>query len=50
MAALILLESSPTMLAPWHGLSSRVQGNLRNPVFEEVHDGKGPMELWRGQP
>ncbi|KAM1031365.1 hypothetical protein ACFX2C_035165 [Malus domestica] len=42
MAELILLESSPTMLAPWHTLSSRVQGNLRNPVFEEVH-GK---DLW----
>ncbi|KAI5315155.1 hypothetical protein L3X38_044331 [Prunus dulcis] len=42
MAALILLESSPVMLAPWHGLSARIQGNIRNPVFEEVHG----EDLW----
>ncbi|BFG42393.1 hypothetical protein CerSpe_286670 [Prunus speciosa] len=42
MAAFILLESSPVMLAPWHGLSARIQGNIRNPVFEEVHG----QDLW----
>ncbi|KAH0978072.1 hypothetical protein GBA52_027791 [Prunus armeniaca] len=36
MAALILLESSPVMLAPWHGLSARIQG-VSNPAFEAVH-------------
>ncbi|KAM1483169.1 hypothetical protein TB2_034601 [Malus domestica] len=36
MAALILLESSPVMLAPWHGLSARLRGNS-NPSFEAVH-------------
>ncbi|XP_008236133.1 PREDICTED: (RS)-norcoclaurine 6-O-methyltransferase-like [Prunus mume] len=42
MAAIILLESSSVMLAPWHGLSARIQGNIRNPVFEEVHG----EDLW----
>ncbi|CAB4290934.1 unnamed protein product [Prunus armeniaca] len=42
MAAIILLESSPVMLAPWHGLSAQIQGNIRNPVFEEVHG----EDLW----
>ncbi|XP_050365486.1 acetylserotonin O-methyltransferase-like [Argentina anserina] len=38
MAALILLESSPVMLAPWHGLSARVRGTgLSSPAFEAVH-------------
>ncbi|XP_008236086.1 PREDICTED: (RS)-norcoclaurine 6-O-methyltransferase-like isoform X2 [Prunus mume] len=36
MAALILLESSPLMLAPWHGLSARIQG-ISNSEFESVH-------------
>ncbi|XP_008236081.1 PREDICTED: (RS)-norcoclaurine 6-O-methyltransferase-like [Prunus mume] len=36
MAAFILLESSPVMLAPWHGLSARIQG-VSNPSFEAVH-------------
>ncbi|XP_021810397.1 3'-hydroxy-N-methyl-(S)-coclaurine 4'-O-methyltransferase 2-like isoform X1 [Prunus avium] len=36
MAAFILLESSPVMLAPWHGLSARIQG-VSNPAFEAVH-------------
>ncbi|ONH92375.1 hypothetical protein PRUPE_8G171000 [Prunus persica] len=36
MAALILLESSPVMLAPWHGLSARIQG-VNNSAFEAVH-------------
>ncbi|KAL6270893.1 hypothetical protein ACE6H2_027804 [Prunus campanulata] len=36
MAAIILLESSPVMLAPWHGLSARIQG-ISNPTFEAVH-------------
>ncbi|XP_040363961.1 acetylserotonin O-methyltransferase [Rosa chinensis] len=38
MAALILLESSPVMLAPWHGLSARILGNgTITPAFEAVH-------------
>ncbi|KAM2276643.1 hypothetical protein ACFXTI_035047 [Malus domestica] len=41
MAALILLESSPVMLAPWHGLSARLRGNS-NPSFEAVHG----EDLW----
>ncbi|KAH0978080.1 hypothetical protein GBA52_027799 [Prunus armeniaca] len=36
MAAFILLESSPVMLAPWHGLSARIQG-ISNSAFESVH-------------
>ncbi|KAI5315152.1 PREDICTED: (RS)-norcoclaurine [Prunus dulcis] len=36
MAAFILLESSPVMLAPWHGLSARIQG-VNNPAFKAVH-------------
>ncbi|XP_008236089.1 PREDICTED: 3'-hydroxy-N-methyl-(S)-coclaurine 4'-O-methyltransferase 2-like isoform X2 [Prunus mume] len=36
MAALILLESSPVMLATWHGLSARIQG-ITNSAFESVH-------------
>ncbi|KAM5562645.1 acetylserotonin O-methyltransferase-like [Rosa sericea] len=36
MAALILLESSPVMLAPWHGLSARILGTS-TPAFEAVH-------------
>ncbi|GFZ00477.1 O-methyltransferase family protein [Actinidia rufa] len=36
MAAFVLLESSPVMLAPWHGLSARVmaKGDL---AFESTH-------------
>ncbi|TQD96307.1 hypothetical protein C1H46_018073 [Malus baccata] len=36
VAAFILLESNPVMLAPWHGLSARLQGN-NNPSFEAMH-------------
>ncbi|XP_002529795.2 acetylserotonin O-methyltransferase [Ricinus communis] len=36
MAAFLLLESSPVMLAPWHFLSARVQQNGRA-AFEAVH-------------
>ncbi|XP_008236085.1 PREDICTED: (RS)-norcoclaurine 6-O-methyltransferase-like [Prunus mume] len=36
MAAFILLENSPVMLAPFHGLSARIQG-ISNPAFEAVH-------------
>ncbi|KAJ1406075.1 Winged helix-like DNA-binding domain superfamily [Sesbania bispinosa] len=36
MASLILLESSPIMLAPWHSLSARVLVN-GNSSFEKVH-------------
>ncbi|KAM1031364.1 hypothetical protein ACFX2C_035164 [Malus domestica] len=42
MVALILLESSPVMLAPWHGLSARIRGNISNQLFEEVHG----EDLW----
>lgn len=35
MAALILLESSPVMLAPWHGLSARVR--LSGVPFTSAH-------------
>ncbi|PRQ25048.1 putative O-methyltransferase COMT-type, S-adenosyl-L-methionine-dependent methyltransferase [Rosa chinensis] len=38
MAAMILLESSPVMLAPWHCLSARILGNgTSTPAFEAVH-------------
>ena len=38
MAAFIMLESSPVMLAPWHGLSARVYANgTSSPAFEAVH-------------
>ncbi|KAI8553963.1 hypothetical protein RHMOL_Rhmol05G0058100 [Rhododendron molle] len=36
LAALLLLESSPVMLAPWHGLSARVLAN-GSPAFESAH-------------
>ncbi|KAF9600458.1 hypothetical protein IFM89_009373 [Coptis chinensis] len=36
MAALVLLESSPVMLAPWHYLSACVRQNDR-PAFEAAH-------------
>uniref|UniRef100_A0A5B7ANX0 Putative RS-norcoclaurine 6-O-methyltransferase n=1 Tax=Davidia involucrata TaxID=16924 RepID=A0A5B7ANX0_DAVIN len=36
MAALVLLESSPVMLAPWHGLSARVLANGTS-AFEAAH-------------
>lgn len=36
MAAFVLLESSPVMLAPWHDLSARVLGNGASP-FEAAH-------------
>jgi hypothetical protein len=36
MAALILLESSPVMLAPWHSLSARVLAN-ENAPFDVAH-------------
>ncbi|RDY04490.1 (RS)-norcoclaurine 6-O-methyltransferase, partial [Mucuna pruriens] len=42
MAAFVLLESSPVMLAPWHNLSSRVLAN-GNPSFKMAH-GK---DVWR---
>ncbi|OMO91939.1 O-methyltransferase, family 2 [Corchorus olitorius] len=42
MAALILLESSPVMLAPWHSLSARVLASGISP-FEATH-GK---DVWR---
>ncbi|KAK9135793.1 hypothetical protein Syun_015123 [Stephania yunnanensis] len=36
MAALVLLETSPVMLAPWHALSGRVRDEGR-PAFEAAH-------------
>lgn len=36
MAAFILLESSPPMLAPWHGLSARVMARGTS-AFEAAH-------------
>ncbi|KVG69213.1 hypothetical protein Ccrd_026273 [Cynara cardunculus var. scolymus] len=42
MADLVLLESSPVMLAPWHKLSAWVLGNKELP-FEAAHGGK---DLW----
>ncbi|KAK9109374.1 hypothetical protein Sjap_017434 [Stephania japonica] len=36
MAALVLLETSPFMLAPWHALSDRIRHNDR-PGFEAAH-------------
>ncbi|XP_059434792.1 acetylserotonin O-methyltransferase-like [Corylus avellana] len=36
VAALILLESSPVMLAPWHSLSARVLANETSP-FDAAH-------------
>ncbi|RVW38523.1 hypothetical protein VitviT2T_003179 [Vitis vinifera] len=36
MAALLLLESSPVMLAPWHGLSARLLGK-GNATFDAAH-------------
>lgn len=41
MAPLLLLESNPVMLAPWHGLSERIKANQGTP-FEAAH-GK---DLW----
>ncbi|CAN4112601.1 unnamed protein product [Withania somnifera] len=42
MAALVLLESSPIMLAPWHYLSSRVLAKENSATFSAAH-GK---DLW----
>jgi len=42
MAALLLLESSPVMLAPWHSLSARVMANGR-PSFQNAHG----EDVWR---
>lgn len=42
MAAILLLESSPVMVAPWLSLSDRVLVN-GNPSFEKVHG----EDLWR---
>lgn len=42
MAAFILLESSPVMLAPWHSLSAHVLAKA-NPSFEKAHG----EDVWR---
>ncbi|CAJ1848492.1 unnamed protein product [Sphenostylis stenocarpa] len=42
MAAFILLESSPVMLAPWHSLSARVLAN-GHPSFQKAHG----EDVWR---
>ncbi|XP_022969153.1 (RS)-norcoclaurine 6-O-methyltransferase-like [Cucurbita maxima] len=36
MAPFLLFESNPVMLAPWHGLSTRIKGNEAIP-FEAAH-------------
>ena len=41
MAAFILMESSPVMLAPWLSPSARVQANGTS-SFEKAHD----EDLW----
>ncbi|XP_075478524.1 flavonoid 4'-O-methyltransferase 3-like isoform X1 [Primulina tabacum] len=43
MAGLILLESSPVMLAPWHGLSGRAMLKGSYP-FEAAHGG---VDVWK---
>ncbi|KAL3539118.1 hypothetical protein ACH5RR_002484 [Cinchona calisaya] len=40
MAAFVLLETSPVMLAPWHGLRDRVLAN--GPPFDTVHG----QDIW----
>ncbi|EXB93812.1 3'-hydroxy-N-methyl-(S)-coclaurine 4'-O-methyltransferase [Morus notabilis] len=42
MAAFILLESSPPMLAPWHGLSARVMARGTS-AFEAAHG----EDIWK---
>ncbi|XP_049398222.1 acetylserotonin O-methyltransferase-like [Solanum stenotomum] len=38
MAAFLLFESSPVMLAPWHNLSARISSKYNStPVFEAAH-------------
>ena len=41
MADLLLLESSPVMLAPWHALSARLKGKVSAP-FDAAHG----EEIW----
>ncbi|KAI3736430.1 hypothetical protein L6452_15971 [Arctium lappa] len=49
MADLVLLESSPVMLAPWHRLSAWVLGNKELP-FEASHGGKDLWEFTAANP
>lgn len=49
MAALVLLESSPVMLAPWHYLSSRVLAKENIAPFSAVH-GKDAWEYAKTNP
>ncbi|KAK8589746.1 hypothetical protein V6N12_024137 [Hibiscus sabdariffa] len=42
MAPLILLQSSPTMLGPWHSLSARVLESGNMPPFEAANG----TDLW----
>lgn len=43
MAALVLFESTPVMLAPWHGLRDRVLGKSGSPPFDAAHG----QDLWK---
>lgn len=49
MAALVLLESSPVMLAPWHYLSARVLEKEKTATFSAVH-GKDVWEYAKNNP
>ncbi|KAG5624732.1 hypothetical protein H5410_009950 [Solanum commersonii] len=49
MAAFVLLESSPVMLAPWHYLSTRVLSNENTGPFSAAH-GKDVWEYAKTNP
>ncbi|XP_055815478.1 acetylserotonin O-methyltransferase-like isoform X2 [Solanum dulcamara] len=49
MAALVLLESSPVMLAPWHYLSARVLAKENTGAFSAAH-GKDVWEYAKTNP
>uniref|UniRef100_M1BLR4 O-methyltransferase n=1 Tax=Solanum tuberosum TaxID=4113 RepID=M1BLR4_SOLTU len=49
MAAFVLLESSPVMLAPWHYLSARVLSNENSGAFSAAH-GKDVWEYAKTNP
>ncbi|KAF3674286.1 hypothetical protein BC332_22581 [Capsicum chinense] len=49
MAALVLLESSPVMLAPWHYLSARVLAKENTAAFSAAH-GKDVWEYAKTNP
>lgn len=43
MAALVLFESTPVMLAPWHSLRDRVLGKSGPPPFDAAHG----QDVWK---